>query len=99
MRVLIVLVVLLLALPAAARAQDVSDAAAALGSSEYVYVDPSAEAAGEIDATALDAGDPRQRRVGVRRRAAGERGRGRDARCDAGAPCTTRSASGAPTRC
>ena len=54
MRVLIVLAMLLLAFPVAARAQDVSDAAGALASSEYVYVDPSAEAAGEIDATALE---------------------------------------------
>jgi uncharacterized membrane protein YgcG len=55
MRVLLVLAVLLLAFPSAAGAQDVSQAAAALGSSEYVYVDPSAEAAGEIDAAALEA--------------------------------------------
>ena len=36
MRVLVVLAVLLLAFPSAAGAQDVSEAAAALGSSDYV---------------------------------------------------------------
>jgi uncharacterized membrane protein YgcG len=53
-RALLVLAALLL-FPAAASAQDVGAAAAALGSSEYVYVDPSAEAAAEVDAAALEA--------------------------------------------
>ena len=44
---------LALAWPAGARAQELDAAVAAL-SKGYVYVDPSAEAAGEIDADALD---------------------------------------------
>ena len=53
MRAVLLAAVLLLALPAAARAQDVDAAVAALASG-YVYVDPAAEAAGEIDAAALE---------------------------------------------
>ena len=53
MRAVLIAAMLLLALPAAARAQDVDAAASALGSA-YVYVDPAAEAADEVDAAALD---------------------------------------------
>jgi uncharacterized membrane protein YgcG len=52
-RLLLLAVVALLALPAAARAQDLDEAVAAL-SQGYVYVDPDAEAASEVDAAALD---------------------------------------------
>ena len=53
MRAVLLAVVLLLVLPAAARAQDVDAAVAAL-SNGYVYVDPAAEAADMVDAAALD---------------------------------------------
>src|SRR5688572_17491076 len=53
MRAVLLAAVLLLALPPAARAQDVDAAVAALATG-YVYVDPAAEAAGEVDAAALD---------------------------------------------
>ena len=53
MKLVLAAVVALLALPAAAHAQDVDAAARAL-SKDYVYVAPGAEAAGEIDADALD---------------------------------------------
>lgn len=54
MRALLLATVLLLLVPAAARAQEGLSAAADALSRGYVYVDPSAEAAGEIDAAALD---------------------------------------------
>ena len=97
MRAVLLAVVLVLAVPAAARAQDVDAAASALGSA-YVYVDPAAEAAGEVDSAALDrairdSGEPVF--IAVLPASAAE-GRGPMRPC---ARCTTRRGSRAPTRC